>query len=81
MIKTVLSKVSITYVLDTKNVVMYDNYNIEFTEVLYAMILSKECEKANIEYTRTKKSVSLMDAHIEITYDNNTCRIQVTKYL
>lgn len=81
MIKSVQTKVSITYVFDTKNVVLYDNYNIEFTEILYAMVLSKECEKANIKYTRIKKSVSLLDAHIEVTYSNNKCRVQITKYL
>ena len=81
MIKSVQTKVSITYVLNTKNVVLYDNYNIEFTEVLYAIVLSTECEKANIKYIRTKKSVSLLDAHIEITYSDNKCRVQITKYL
>ena len=81
MINTIHSKISITYVLDVKNVIKCTNYDITFTELLYAMVLSKECDKANIRYTRIQKSVSLLDAHIEITYSDNKCRVQIPKYL
>lgn len=81
MIKTIHSEISVTYILSTKDVSNYNNSSIVFTDTLYAIVLSKECDKANIKYCRNMKTVVLVDAHIEVTYIDNMYQIQIIKYI
>ena len=81
MIKTIHSKTSIIYILSVKDVNSYDNKSIVFTDILEAIVLSNECEKANIICTRNMKTVVLIDAHIEVTYLGDMYQIQVIKYI
>lgn len=81
MIKTIHSETYITYILSIKDVSKYDNSSIVFTDILYAIVLSKECDKANIKYCRNMETVVLLDAHIEITYIDNMYQLQIIKYI